>query len=210
MDFLSNLRVGSRVGVKDKSPYPNPSQCSVEVIECETESYWIVNGIKFLKSNGLSYPPSEDMLLCSVSEAEERMNDRVSKLKVGDKVGLEDRSSYPYFYRYATIERETPKFWVVNEKKYSKVDCWGYGDRHLRLCSLTEARLGMEKYKAYVARKKKEAKEKEYRGYAYQLSCEYSEEFVTDLESVFKKHSLEKTPSKVDWTGRENRLRIVY
>ena len=76
MDFLSSLQVGNLVGIKDKSPYPNQPIYSIATIDGETQYYWIVNGLTFVKSNGLSYPLSKDLLLCPVEEAEQRMKQK--------------------------------------------------------------------------------------------------------------------------------------
>lgn len=107
-----------------------------------------------------------------------------SHLKPGDQVGVEEgRSAFIYRGRLSieTIESQTPKFLVVNGLKYRKSDGFGHGSTN-KLVPLEEAR---DRIKHEQQAKKK----RDFEDYAGLLNCNFSIEFMEELEAVIKKHN---------------------
>lgn len=106
----------------------------------------------------------------------------LSDLKVGEKVGVKTYHLFGgHSYRIGTIERDTPKYWLVDGIYFDKQQgkARGYEDAHL-----------VSYQDAVIVLKEKHSKHKQekYKKIAELLDCSYTESFHNDLDNLAKNH----------------------
>jgi hypothetical protein len=104
-----------------------------------------------------------------------------SDLKIGDEVGLTWFDGWHRHESIKTIEDETPKFFIIEGKKYRKSNGVGYGtDKEL---------IPVGTVRDHLIAKRLANKKDRFKRYAETLCCKFSPEFMNELEALIEKHS---------------------